>query len=136
AIVDYAVADDHFQEVFFQNPEADIYDFSIVSLIHGIKMIYPKDDMSCMSFGQDCLDAAYHYFENKIWAMREIDEKGIRFDTKWGKGLAIETHNDSVLKLGQVMGYVITVRRDPTSGNIRIKARPKRSEGTYPDNVY
>ena len=129
-IVEYAVNDDHFQEVFFQNPTDDIYDFSIVGLIHGIKLMYPKDDVSCTNFGFDALDAAYHEFENRVWAEREIEEKGIRFDTKWGKGLALETLNDTVMKLGQTMGYVITVRKDPASGNVRIKARPKMRSKT------
>ncbi len=125
-IVEFTVDDDHFQEVFYVNPTADIYNFSIVSLIHGIKLLYPKDDTSCFNFGMDALDAAYHYFENLVWAEHEIAEKGIRFDTKWGKSLAIETLNDTVMKLGQTMGYVLTVRKDPESGNVRIKARPKK----------
>lgn len=125
-IVEYAINDDHFQEVFFENPTAEIYDFSIVSLIHGIKLLYPKDENSCMSFGMDALDAAFHYFENKVWAEKEIKEKGIEFHTKWGKSLAVETLNDTIMKLGQEMGYVLTVRKDPSTGNVRIKARPKR----------
>ena len=125
-IIEYAIDDDHFQEVFFQNPTEDIYDFSIVSLIHGIKLIYPKDEASVMAFGMDMLDSIYHYFENKVWAEKEIKEKGIRFDTKWGKGLAVETLNDTVLKLAQVMGYVIAVRKDPATGSVRVKARPKK----------
>lgn len=125
-IVEFTIDDDHFQEVFYVNPTADIYNFSIVSLIHGIKLLYPKDDTSCFNFGTDSLDAAYHYFENLVWAEKEIKEKGIRFDTKWGKSLAIETLNDTVMKLGQTMGYALTVRKDPASGNVRIKARPKK----------
>lgn len=125
-IVNFAIDDDHFQEVFLHDPENEIYDFSIVSLIHGIKLLYPKDDQSVMSFGMDLMDSIYHYFENKVWAEKEIKEKGIRFNTKWGKSIALETMNDTVLKLAQVMGYVIAVRKDPATGNIRIKARPRK----------
>lgn len=125
-IVEFTINDDHFQEVFYVDPTADIYNFSIVSLIHGIKLLYPKDDTSCLNFGMDALDALYHYFENLAWAEREIAEKGIGFSTRWGKSLAIETFNDTVVKLGQQMGYVLTVRKDPESGNVRIKARPKK----------
>ncbi|HVZ66717.1 MAG TPA: hypothetical protein VG917_00475 [Patescibacteria group bacterium] len=129
-IVDYAVDDDHFQEVFFPNPTLKVYDFSIVSLIHGIKLLYPKDDLTTLNFGMDILDSIYHYLENEIWAEKEIKDKGIRFDTKWGKGLAVETLNDTVLKLGQMMGYVVTVRKDPSTENVRIKARPKKRSGS------
>jgi len=125
-IVEYAVNEDHFQEVFWPDPANEVYDFSIVSLIHGIKLMYPKDDTSVMAFGMDVMDSIYHYFENKVWAEKEIAEKGIEFTTRWGKSIAIETLNDTVLKLAQVMGYVIAVRKDPSTGSARIKARPKK----------
>ena len=125
-IAEYAVNEDHFQEVFWADPANEVYDFSIVSLIHGIKLMYPKDDQSVMAFGMDVMDSIYHYFENRIWAEKEIAEKGIEFTTRWGKSIAIETLNDTVLKLAQVMGYVIAVRKDPSTGNVRIKARPKK----------
>ncbi|HVT01135.1 MAG TPA: hypothetical protein VHE53_02760 [Patescibacteria group bacterium] len=125
-IVDYAVDDDHFQEVFYPNPTLKVYEFSIVSLIHGIKLLYPKDDLTTLNFGMDILDSMYHYLENLIWAEKEIKDKGIRFDTKWGKALAVESLNDTVLKLGQTMGYVVTVRKDPSTDNVRIKARPRK----------
>lgn len=125
-IVNYAVDDDHFQEVFWINPTADVYDFSIVGLLKGVKMLYPQDDTSVVAFGFDALDAAYHYFQERIWAEKEIKEKGKEFETRWGKGLAVETQNDEVLKLAQLMGYVVTVRKDPETGNVRIKARPNK----------
>jgi len=125
-MVDYVVDDDHFQEVFYPNPSSDIYSFSIVALLHGIKIQFPKDDTTCVRFGMDLLDASLHYFENKIWAQREIKEKGIEFNTKWGKAMAIETINDTVLKIIQEMGYVLAVRKDPSNNAIRIKVRPSR----------
>ncbi|MBI4091670.1 MAG: hypothetical protein HY427_00460, partial [Candidatus Levybacteria bacterium] len=132
-IVEYAVNEDHFQEVFWADPANEVYDFSIVSLIHGIKLMYPKDDASVMAFGMDVMDSIYHYFENKVWAEKEIKDKGIEFTTHWGKSIAIETLNDTVLKLAQVMGYVIAVRKDPSTGSVRIKARPKkRANGQQP----
>jgi hypothetical protein len=124
-IVEYAINEDHFQEVFWPDPANEIYDFLIVSLIHGIKLMYPKDDQSVMAFGMDLMNSLYHYFEDRIWAEKEIAEKGIEFNTRWGKAIAVETLNDTVLKLAQVRGYVIAVRKDPSTGNVRIKARPK-----------
>ena len=125
-IIEYAVNEDHFQEVFLPDPANEAYDFSVVSLIHGIKLMYPKDDQSVMVFGMNVMNSIYHYFENKVWAEKEIKEKGIEFTTRWGKSIAIETLNDTVLKLAQVMGYVIAVRKDPSTGSVRIKARPKK----------
>lgn len=125
-IVQYAVDDDHFQEVFYTFPDDEVYDFSIVSLIHGIKLMYPKDDLHVMTFGFEVMDSIYHYLENRVWAEKELKEKGIEFNTRWGKSIAIETPNDTVLKLALIVRYVIAVRKDPSTGSVRIKARPKK----------
>jgi hypothetical protein len=63
-----------------------------------------------------------------LFAEEEIKEKGIEFETRVGKGLAIETGNDEVMKLGILMGYAVVVRKDPKYGFIRIKARPQKSK--------
>lgn len=136
-LVEYAVDDDHFQEVFYADPTNDVYDLSIVGLLAGQKLLYPKDDATVIAFGMDLLDSALHVLENKIQAEQEIKEKGIDFQTKWGKAIAIETANDAVLKIAQTMGYVISVRKDPVSGAVRIKSRPGRRTGkTFADTVY
>jgi len=135
-MVEYVVDDDHFQEVFFPDPTADVYEMSMVALLSGIKVQFPKDDQTCLRFGFDLLDSAIHGMENKIWADEEIKEKGIHFNTKWGKGLAIETINDEVLKVAQIMGYVIAVRKDPKNGVVRIKARPKKRENSNTKSEY
>ena len=82
-----------------------------------------------VDFISKCLDALLQDFENKIWAEREIKKNGIEFETKWGKGLGIESINDSVIKLAQIMGYVIVVRRDPRKGYVRIKTKPNKNDG-------
>lgn len=124
-IVEIAVNVDHFQEVFYQDPGSYLYDFTVVGVIDGIKMMYPHDDYTCANLGLTCLDSVLHTFENRIWAEHEIKDKGVEFESTWGKGLGIETINDAVLKLAQKKGYVITVRKDPHNDYIRIKARPK-----------
>ena len=52
-------------------------------------------------------------------------EKSIEFETKWGKGIGIETVNDETVHLAQKMGYVVAVRKDPKKGYVRIKTLPK-----------
>ena len=123
-IVSYVVDVDHFKEVFRKDALEDYHDFSIVNILDGIKLQKQNDDLYCTEFISKCLDALLHDFENKVWAEREIKDKGIEFDTRWGKGLGLETINDSVVKMAQLMGYVVVVRRDPRKGYVRIKARP------------
>jgi len=78
-------------------------------------------------FGMECLDGLVHQFENRIWAEREI-KKGKEFETRFGKGIAFETLNDTVIKLSQKMGYMVVVRKDPRKGYVRIKVTPERAE--------
>ncbi|MDO8657462.1 MAG: hypothetical protein Q7K55_01880 [Candidatus Levybacteria bacterium] len=123
-MVKIIVDTDHFKEVYWDNPTADYHEFSFLGILEGLKLEKPDNDINYIDFGMECLDAVLHNFENRIWAEKEIHDAGIRFNTKWGKGIGFETINDSVLKLSQKMGYVVAVRRDPRKGYIRIKARP------------
>jgi len=123
-MIRYVVDVDHFKEVFRKDSLADYQDFSVVNILDGLKLQKQSDDQYYVDFISQCLDALLHDFENKIWAEREIANRGIEFETRWGKGLGLETINDSVVKMAQLMGYVVVVRRDPRKGYVRIKARP------------
>jgi hypothetical protein len=127
-IVNYVLGVDHFQEVFRPDGLEDYQDFSVVNILDGLKLQKPGSDQYYFDFISQCLDALLHDFENKVWAEKEIKEKGIEFKTKWGKCLALETINDSVVKLAQLMGYVVVVRRDPRKGYLRIKAKPNKND--------
>lgn len=123
-MVAYVTDVDHFQEVFYPDPAADMWDFSIVSVIDGWRLMYPEDDLKIMHLGMDCLDALYKVFQNKIWAEKALEE-GIEFESEWGKALGLETINDSAVRLAQRRGYVLVVRKDPKKGYLRIKTIPK-----------
>ena len=116
---------DHFREVFFPNPTADTWDFSMIAIIDGWRLIYADDPLKLVAVTMECLDAIYKAFQNKVWAEREIKEKGKEFETKWGKALGVETTNDEVVYLGKKMGYSLVVRKDPRKGYLRIKSLPK-----------
>lgn len=128
-IVEMVVDDDHFQEVYYPDASNDIYELGVVAIIQGYKLMHQKDDANLVTFVMENLDAILHNLETKIWAEKEIKEKGIEFASQWGKGMAVETINDEILKQSQMMGYVLTVRRDPTYGFVRIKALPDKRGG-------
>lgn len=116
---------DHFKEVFRKDPLADYHEFDLASILEGLKLQMPGQDDYYIEFIIKCLDAVLHGFENKIWAEKEIAENGKKFKTRFGKGIGLETINDSTVKLAQEMGYAIAVRKDPRKGYVRIKARPE-----------
>lgn len=128
-IVSVVLLDDHFQEVYWGDPAADYHDFSLFGLLDGIKYQKPGDDDFFTVFGMECLDALVYTFENRAWAEKEIKEKGMQFDTRFGKALGVETMNDTILKLAQKMDYIIVIRKDPRSGFVRIKTIPERMDG-------
>lgn len=117
---------DHFREVFFPNPTADFWDFGLSTQIDGWRLIYADNPLKIVELGMQSLEGIYKTFQNKVWAEKEIAEKGIEFTTRWGKGLGVETTNDEVVHLGQKLGYAVVVRKDPNKGYLRIKALPKK----------
>lgn len=124
-IVNIVLDDDHFKQVFYPDSDADYLESTLPELIDGAKLQKPDDDEYVLSFGMQGLDLLLHKMENKIWAEREIKENSQEFESKWGKALASESINDDVIKVGQKMGYVVVVRKDPRKGYVRIKASPK-----------
>jgi len=122
-MVGVVVDDDHFKEVFRPDPLADYHDFSIVTVLEGLKLQKPNEDMFYLEYVFQALDALLHAFENRIWAEEEI-KKGQEFKVEQGKALAMDSINDSAIKLAQIMDYVLVIRRDPRKGYVRIKATP------------
>ena len=137
-IVKVVVDIDHFGEVFWHDAASDIYEFSLLGVLEGLKYEKPGQDPLYLKFGINCLNALTAEFENRIWAEREIREKGIKFETSMGKGIGFETLNDTVLKLAQKMGYQLVVRKDPRKGYVRIKTLPDQEgkKGIDLTNVY
>lgn len=123
-IVDVINDVDHFKDAYYPNPSADFYDFSLLGALDGWKLLYPDNSEKLVELGMIALDGIYKKMQDKVWAEKEINEKGMEFSSKWGKGLAIETVNDEVVRLGQKMGYIVAVRKDPKKGYVRIKALP------------
>lgn len=129
-VVNFIVQTDHFKEVFWPDAAADRYEFTILGVLEGLKLLKPEEHDYYVEFGQEVLDSLMHTFENRIQAEEEIKEKGVVFETKRGRGIGFETGNDTVLKLAQKMGYHLVVRKDPKAGFVRIKVRPPENKVT------
>lgn len=117
---------DHFGESKWPDPANDRYDFVLERVVDGWKLMYPGEDQRLIQWGMDCLDGILAVLNSKYRAKSEL-AKGIEFETRWGKGIAIETTNDEVTHLGQKLGYNIVVRKDPRKGYLRIKTMPDPS---------
>jgi hypothetical protein len=124
-MIGVVIENDHFKEVFRKDALADYQQFDLAGILDGLKLQYQNQDDYYYEFISKSLDAILREFENRIWAEKEIKENSQEFETKFGKGIGLETINDTVVKLAQKMGYAIVVRKDPRKGYVRIKARPE-----------
>ena len=116
---------DHFREVFYPNPTADFWNFSLMTQIDGWRLLYADNPITIVSLGIEALDGIYASFQNIIRAEKEIADNAVHFQSPWCKAFGIETANDEVVHLGQKTGFTLVIRRDPKKGYVRIKALPK-----------
>lgn len=123
-LVHHVTEIDHFAEVTFPDPTNDRYDFMLSQIIEGLNSNMKSTDemMGCVF---TILDGILTLFVNKIRAQEEI-KKGLVFQSKYGKSLAMETRNEEAMKLGLKMGFKFVIRKDPERGNVRIKTLPDK----------
>lgn len=110
--------------IHWPESQTDRYEFSLDSLIAGLKK-QGFDDQKLIEWGLVLLDAIYATLKVKVGA-EKILEAGLTFETKWGQGIAFETANDMVLELAEKKEFSVAVRKDPKSGAVRIYARNDR----------
>lgn len=114
---------DHFGEVAWPDANNTRYCLMLHDLLHGFESIDSHTDDAQLNFGLQCLDCAYASLKETVQAANLLTE-GQEFQLKAGNCLGIETANDVVVKYAQKKGYQVVVRKDPTGGEVRIKARP------------
>lgn len=100
-------------------PGSDRWEFSIHNILSGWKMVYPRQDEKHMEMTMQALESIYALLTSKVKAEKEVRE-GKKFKTRWGKGVAVYTGNDSVIDVGIKGGYAVVLRKDPGRGFIRV----------------
>ena len=115
---------DHFQEVYYKDSEADYLVLGAEYVLDGWKLLYREQDGLIVERGLELLDGIYISIVSKVLAEKILEEKGEEFETRWGKGIAVETKNSAVMDIAQKRGYAITVRKHPVTGHARVKSPP------------
>lgn len=121
-IIEVVTMIDNFEEIYFQNPTADYYDFMLHEIIDSYRYLEP-DDNKVVEFASIALDAVYIQIKNKIKAEEDV-KNGKEFKLGKYSALSLITRNNNAVAFAQKIGYVVVVRKDPKTGRIRIKARP------------
>ena len=122
---------DHFAECFWPEANDSRYAFMLHEILDGLQRAGLHTDETQLHFGMTCLNGVYKKLE-EIEKSKEILARGRDFDTKWGKGLAVLTNNDTVIKYAQKAGFVLVIKKDPDEGHARIKARPEEGVDLTP----
>ena len=87
---------------------------NLISIIAGLNKLHPKEPIKVMEIIFECLDAIYRQARLSMNPEEEI-QKGVKFLTKWGKGIGIETHNREIRKYCHRKGYIVFVYVDPVN---------------------
>ena len=113
--------EDHFKEIYRDQPDNDVYDFMPSAIRNGAHSIFDNDHQIVEFLEQifDCILQAMIY---KIRAEKEL-AKGFEYETAWGKTLAIETDNRETSSLAQKKGFNMVISKSK-NGQVRIKTRP------------
>ena len=86
----------------------------LINIIAGLNKLFPNNPLKVMEVAFCCLDAIYEQGYTIIH-FEEDFQKGIKFRTKWGHGIGIETHNREVREYCHKKGYVVFVYVDPVN---------------------
>ncbi len=124
-VVGFINETDHFESYHWPDPDKDRYIFMMEEILAGLRSSEHFTDREVVEFGMLCYDGVYTSMKIRVKAEEDLETKGQLFDSRWGKALAIENKNDEVIKLAQKRGYVLVVRKDETTGAIRIKSAPE-----------
>lgn len=124
-LVDFITGTDHFEDIYWPESGEMRGMLMLQELVRGLEYVDPHNDESQLHFGLQCLDCAYALIKEYVIAQDIIESKGEVFTLPViGKCLAIESKNDTCVKLAQKQGFMVVIRKDPKEGHLRIKARP------------
>ncbi len=118
---------DHFHQVFWPEADHDRYDFSLDGIVDGLRLLYPRESLKIVEISLLIFEAIFYQLKNKVWAEEIIKKEGIKFQSPWGKAVALLTTNDEAVHLAQKMGFRVVVRKDPRKNYVRIKGVPEKN---------
>jgi hypothetical protein len=108
----------------YPQPTSDRYGFLFYEhgIISGLQKILRNKSDKQIELGLIILDGIYEAFKSKVNAEAIIKNEGIKFKTKWGKGMAAQTDILGFVTTAQAKGFSIVVSKGTSIGNIRIHA--------------
>lgn len=123
-LIKLITAIDNFEECYWPEAAADRYDLSLSEIINNLKISGKLNDTELVYQGMILLDAALTGFLIKCKVEEEV-RVGKKFNSVWGRSLAVESKHSLLSKLAQKMGFDLVIRKEPKTGFVSIKSRPR-----------
>jgi len=95
---------------------------NFLNIISGLNKLYPNNPHKVLEICFECLDAIYEN-SSKLKELDKLLPQGIKFKTKWGKGIGFITKNREIRNYCHEKGFVIFVYVNPEN-NYRGIAAP------------
>lgn len=122
-IVNLVTDIDHARDLNWPEAIDDRYELGLPHILDGWKLAFPGQDQRLLEWGLIYLDGLYQTLKAKIAAQKTIEKRGKEFQTRWGKGLAVESGNDKILEVAEKLGFAVVVKKDLRDGAVRIYGR-------------
>lgn len=123
---EFALAIDRFEDSGWDEPLATRYAFTlheVIPMLHGLQTM---DDEAVVRYVLVYLDAVYLRLK-QLHEAEEIIATGDEFECGLGRGVAVLSGNNEVVKIAQKKGYALVVLQNPKYGYMRIKGVPGKN---------
>ncbi|MCX6817154.1 MAG: DHH family phosphoesterase [Candidatus Beckwithbacteria bacterium] len=124
-LIEIVTQADQFEDFYWEKPSDDRYEFFLQYLLDNFKLSGKLNDTELVYQGMALLDAVLFGLRQKIESEKEI-AKGIKFKSKWGRSLGVETQIIFDIKLAHKLGFNLVVRKETETGFVSIKSQPKK----------
>jgi len=121
---------DHARFLAWPQPDSDRWDFSLYQIFGGLVACLKDNQKKILEICLPLVDSLFKIFGEKVEA-EEILENGLRFKTRWGKGIAFKTDNSEVTYLALKKGYAVVIRKKMKTGHLGIYGNWKNGVNLY-----
>lgn len=123
-MIEFSLDIDRFVDFGWSEPFATRHSYTLHEVIPALHSLQTMDNEAVARYVFVYLDGVYQRLKMLHEAQDEIVQ-GFSFDWALGKGMALESTNNEVVKTAQKSGYLLVIQRHPEKGHMRIKAVPE-----------
>jgi len=127
AMVEHTRAIDLFEDCVWPEAREARFAFSLSEIIPALHRLQKYDDEAVVQMSLVQLDGVYQKLKDWYQSQRGM-KTGIEFQSRWGRGIAVENGADDLHKVAQRAGYEIVVVGDLKRGYLGIKTKPGNKE--------